>query len=268
MGFISNLAPFLNYLRRRSPAPPFPPDSRQAGERGANRQGAVASSRSAPLAPRLAPFHLLRPTIRPWPRRRLRRRLCFPLRPQLCRLPSAPRHRLRPSALGLSPATARSCGGFENTSQKLLNVDTCACTTGLSESSAAVGTVGVGGRAPSAASSGWSARKRCYSACSHCHTHKGAHGLHDDLTHSRYFSSYPLPGLRRQPTSASTGGGATHARSAAAAAYASTGGGATRARTAAAAASASTGGSAANARIAAVGAFTGMGRCAADARKP
>ena len=174
VGFISNLAPFLNYLRRRSPAPPFPPDSRQAGERGANRQGAVASSRSAPLAPRLAPFHLLRPTIRPWPRRRLRRRLCFPLRPQLCRLPSAPRHRLRPSALGLSPATARSCGGFENTSQKLLNVDTCACTPGLSESSAAVGTVGVGGRAPSAASSGWSARKRCYSACSHCHTHKGA----------------------------------------------------------------------------------------------
>ena len=35
VGFISNLAPFLNYLRRRSPAPPFPPDSRQAGEQGA-----------------------------------------------------------------------------------------------------------------------------------------------------------------------------------------------------------------------------------------
>ena len=35
VGFISNLAPLLNYLRRRSPAPPFPPDSRQVGERGA-----------------------------------------------------------------------------------------------------------------------------------------------------------------------------------------------------------------------------------------
>ena len=35
VGFISNLAPLLNYLRRRSPASPFPPDSRQAGERGA-----------------------------------------------------------------------------------------------------------------------------------------------------------------------------------------------------------------------------------------
>ena len=35
VGFISNLAPLLNYLRRRSPGPPFPPDSRQAGERGA-----------------------------------------------------------------------------------------------------------------------------------------------------------------------------------------------------------------------------------------
>ena len=35
VGFISNLAPLLNYLRRRSPAPPFPPDSRQAGRRGA-----------------------------------------------------------------------------------------------------------------------------------------------------------------------------------------------------------------------------------------
>ena len=34
VGFISNLAP-LNYLRRRSPGPPFPPDHRQAGERGA-----------------------------------------------------------------------------------------------------------------------------------------------------------------------------------------------------------------------------------------
>ena len=38
VGFISNLAPLLNYLRRRSPAlvppPPFPPDFRQAGERG------------------------------------------------------------------------------------------------------------------------------------------------------------------------------------------------------------------------------------------
>ena len=34
-GFISNLAPLLNYLRRRSPGPPFPPDHRQAGERGA-----------------------------------------------------------------------------------------------------------------------------------------------------------------------------------------------------------------------------------------
>ena len=35
VGFISNLAPLLNYLRRRSPGPPFPPDHRQAGERGA-----------------------------------------------------------------------------------------------------------------------------------------------------------------------------------------------------------------------------------------
>jgi len=26
------------YLRRRSPAPPFPPDHRQAGERGANME--------------------------------------------------------------------------------------------------------------------------------------------------------------------------------------------------------------------------------------
>ena len=34
VGFISNLAPLLNYLRRRSPGPPFPPDH-QAGERGA-----------------------------------------------------------------------------------------------------------------------------------------------------------------------------------------------------------------------------------------
>ena len=36
-GFLSYLAPFaltkLLYLRRRSPDPPFPPDSRQAGER-------------------------------------------------------------------------------------------------------------------------------------------------------------------------------------------------------------------------------------------
>ena len=30
-------APLLNYLRRRSPTPPFPPDSRQAGERGAKK---------------------------------------------------------------------------------------------------------------------------------------------------------------------------------------------------------------------------------------
>ena len=37
VGFISNLAPLLNYLRRRSPGPPFPPDHRQAGERGAIR---------------------------------------------------------------------------------------------------------------------------------------------------------------------------------------------------------------------------------------
>ena len=35
VGFISNLAPLLSYLRRRSPGPPFPPDHRQAGERGA-----------------------------------------------------------------------------------------------------------------------------------------------------------------------------------------------------------------------------------------
>ena len=35
VGFVSNLAPLLNYLRRRSPGPPFPPDHRQAGERGA-----------------------------------------------------------------------------------------------------------------------------------------------------------------------------------------------------------------------------------------
>eukprot|EP00964_Phaeocystis_antarctica_P051257 scaffold29902_cov60-Phaeocystis_antarctica.AAC.2 len=35
VGFISNPAPLLNYLRRRSPGPPFPPDHRQAGERGA-----------------------------------------------------------------------------------------------------------------------------------------------------------------------------------------------------------------------------------------
>ena len=34
VGFISNLAPLLNYLRRRSPGPPFPPDHRQTGERG------------------------------------------------------------------------------------------------------------------------------------------------------------------------------------------------------------------------------------------
>ena len=39
MGFISTLAPLLNYLRRRSPGPPFPPDSRQAGERGATNKG-------------------------------------------------------------------------------------------------------------------------------------------------------------------------------------------------------------------------------------
>ena len=39
VGFISNLAPLLNYLRRRSPGPPFPPDHRQAGERGAIRHG-------------------------------------------------------------------------------------------------------------------------------------------------------------------------------------------------------------------------------------
>ena len=37
VGFISNLAPLLNYLRRRSPGPPFPPDHRQAGERGAKK---------------------------------------------------------------------------------------------------------------------------------------------------------------------------------------------------------------------------------------
>eukprot|EP00964_Phaeocystis_antarctica_P076180 scaffold47088_cov79-Phaeocystis_antarctica.AAC.1 len=35
VGFISNLARLLNYLRRRSPGPPFPPDHRQAGKRGA-----------------------------------------------------------------------------------------------------------------------------------------------------------------------------------------------------------------------------------------
>ena len=35
VGFISNIAPLLNYLRGRSPGPPFPPDSRQAGERRA-----------------------------------------------------------------------------------------------------------------------------------------------------------------------------------------------------------------------------------------
>ena len=35
VGFISNLVPLLNYLRRRSPGPPLPPDCRQAGERGA-----------------------------------------------------------------------------------------------------------------------------------------------------------------------------------------------------------------------------------------
>ena len=34
VGFISNLAPLLNYLRRRSPVPPFPPNSRQAGGDG------------------------------------------------------------------------------------------------------------------------------------------------------------------------------------------------------------------------------------------
>ena len=44
-GIISNLAPLLNYLRRRSPAPPFPPDSRQAGERGAKRMGVVSAAR-------------------------------------------------------------------------------------------------------------------------------------------------------------------------------------------------------------------------------
>ena len=38
VGFISNLAPLLNYLRKRSPAPPFPPDFRQAGERGAKNR--------------------------------------------------------------------------------------------------------------------------------------------------------------------------------------------------------------------------------------
>ena len=40
VGFISNLAPLLNYLRTRSPGPPFPPDSRQAGERGAKKKTA------------------------------------------------------------------------------------------------------------------------------------------------------------------------------------------------------------------------------------
>ena len=35
VGFISYLAPLLNYLRRQSPGPKFPPDFRQAGERGA-----------------------------------------------------------------------------------------------------------------------------------------------------------------------------------------------------------------------------------------
>ena len=38
VGFISNLAPLLNYLRRRSPGPPFPPDHRQTGERGAKNR--------------------------------------------------------------------------------------------------------------------------------------------------------------------------------------------------------------------------------------
>eukprot|EP00964_Phaeocystis_antarctica_P047385 scaffold27414_cov92-Phaeocystis_antarctica.AAC.2 len=38
VGFISNLARLLNYLRRRSPGPPFPPDHRQAGERGAKNE--------------------------------------------------------------------------------------------------------------------------------------------------------------------------------------------------------------------------------------
>ena len=33
MGFLSNLAPLLNYLRRRSPGSPFQPDPRQAEER-------------------------------------------------------------------------------------------------------------------------------------------------------------------------------------------------------------------------------------------
>jgi len=45
VGFISNLAPLLNYLRRRSPGPPFPPDHRQAGERGATKLVRVAKSR-------------------------------------------------------------------------------------------------------------------------------------------------------------------------------------------------------------------------------
>ena len=51
VGFISNLAPFLNYLRRRSPGPPFPPDHRQAGERGAisHLQGPVFSPLGRPL---------------------------------------------------------------------------------------------------------------------------------------------------------------------------------------------------------------------------
>eukprot|EP00964_Phaeocystis_antarctica_P063468 scaffold38112_cov63-Phaeocystis_antarctica.AAC.3 len=63
-----------------------------------------------------------------------------------------------------STNTPRSCGGFENTSQKLLNVD---CTPGLSQSSAAVGTAGVGGRAPAASPGcGWSARRRARTAAS------------------------------------------------------------------------------------------------------
>ena len=44
VGFISNLAPLLNYLRRRSPGPPFPPDHRQTGERGAiTRSSSIAN---------------------------------------------------------------------------------------------------------------------------------------------------------------------------------------------------------------------------------
>ena len=49
VGFISNLAPLLNYLRRRSPGPPFPPDHRQAGERGAKRNLEVADCASVPI---------------------------------------------------------------------------------------------------------------------------------------------------------------------------------------------------------------------------